>query len=64
MIKIRHYRQKKGLSQTQLAEKLRVQQSTIAMWESGKNTPRTDKLIEIADVLDCEISDLLGVSKA
>lgn len=60
MIKIRQYRQKKGISQSQLADMLGVRQSTVAMWESGINKPRTDKLMEIAKVLGCTVADLLA----
>jgi transcriptional regulator with XRE-family HTH domain len=37
---IRHKRKDKGWTQTQLAERLRVQQVTVSEWETGKNQPR------------------------
>ena len=45
-------------SQLDLATKLGVDPSTIAKWETGKASPRTDKLPELAKVLKCEVSDL------
>ena len=45
-------------------EKLNVLQSTVAMWESGDNTPRTEKLPELAEILKCTIDDLFDTRKA
>ena len=64
MIKIKELRLSVGLTQSELAEKLNVLQSTVAMWESGDNTPRTEKLPELAEILKCEISDLFDTKKA
>ena len=47
-----------GLSQTELARLINVSQQSVAKWENGVSSPRTDKLPEIAKVLNCEISDL------
>ena len=58
MIKIRELRQKVGITQLELSERLRVGQSTVAMWENGSNMPRSDKLPELAKALECEVSDL------
>ncbi len=58
MIKIRELRQKVGITQLELSERLRVGQSTVAMWENGSNMPRSDKLPELAKALKCEVSDL------
>ena len=64
MIKIKELRLSVGLTQSELADKLNVLQSTVAMWESGDNTPRTKKLPELAENLKCEISDLFDTKKA
>lgn len=45
-------------TQTQLADKLGISQSTIAMWETGKAYPRADMLPAIAEALNCSIDDL------
>lgn len=58
MIRIKEIRQKRGITQAQLADALNVCQSTVAMWENGENKPRTDKLPELAKILGCEVSDL------
>ena len=57
-MRIKHFREKKNISQESLAEQLGIGQSTVAMWENGTNKPRADKLPEIARVLGCEVSDL------
>ena len=46
---IKRLRLESGISQTSLARSLGVRQSTVAMWESGKNNPGYETLIRIAD---------------
>lgn len=55
-------RQSKNLTQQQLADGLNVNRTTVAMWESGKSSPRADLIPEIASVLGCTISELFGTS--
>lgn len=57
-MKIKHHREKLKLSQEELAEKVAVDRSTIAKWETGKAMPRADKLPELARILECEVSEL------
>jgi transcriptional regulator with XRE-family HTH domain len=51
---------KAGLTQSQLAARLGVKQSTVAMWETGGNTPRAGSLIKMSEILGCSIDDLVG----
>lgn len=51
-------RQSKGLTQQRLADELRINRSTVAMWEAGESFPRADKLPQLARILGCTISDL------
>lgn len=53
-------RKKVGLTQCELAERLNVGQSTIAMWETGCALPTADKLPQIAETLHCSIDELFG----
>lgn len=57
MKKIKELRTKLRISQVELAEKIGVKQSTVAMWECGASVPRIDKLPLLAKVLECEIAD-------
>lgn len=57
---IRAVRKSKGLSQEELAIKLNVVRQTISKWEQGLSVPDADMLTKIADVLETNISVLLG----
>lgn len=57
--KIRHYREEAGLTQRQLAEALGLNQSAVALWETGRTEPTLFNLRRIADVLGCKPADLL-----
>lgn len=60
--RIQQFRQEKGLSQEQLAEKLNVSQNTIAKIECGLRRPSIDFLIELSAFFDTSINYLvLGV---
>jgi transcriptional regulator with XRE-family HTH domain len=56
---LKRLREKAGLTQEQLGQKLGVGQSTVGMWETGERLPRADKLPELAKILGCTIDDLL-----
>ncbi len=57
---LRKIREEMRISQAELAQALKVRQTTVSMWESGKNMPRADKLPELARILGCAIGDLYG----
>lgn len=52
-------REKAGLSQADLAEKLRVAPSTVAGWELGTHSIRGSRLKRVAQVLNIPPADLL-----
>lgn len=58
---IKKAREKAGLTQKELADKLGLAQSTIAMWETENSLPRTNKLPVLAKLLNCTTDELLGV---
>lgn len=60
---LKKIREEKKLSQHGLARKLKVAQSTIGMWESGKRTPKIGELNRMARVLNITVSRLLGQEK-
>ena len=53
-----HNRERLGITQEELAQKLSVDRSTVAKWESGEALPRTDKLPELARIFGCSVDDL------
>lgn len=58
-IKIKQLRKEKKLTQKALAEKLGKVESTVRMWELGKNLPSPEALRDIAGILECSYTDLL-----
>lgn len=47
-----------GITQKELAERVGVDQSAVALWESGTG-PKRSRLSEVAAVLRCTIAELL-----
>lgn len=58
MNKIKIFRKEKGLSQEQLAEIMKVGQSTIANWEIGLRYPNVRQAIRLAEILDTTVEEL------
>lgn len=56
---IAKYRQAAGLTQAQLAEMLGVGNDAISRMERGTTVPSVMRLIELADIFDCELADLV-----
>lgn len=52
---------RKGMTQKELAKKLKTKQSGIARLESGKNYPSFKTLEKIARILDIKINNPLGM---
>ena len=57
--KIKEARKQCGLSQEQLAEKMRVSRSAIAKWETDKGLPDIDNLKALAGFLNVSVDYLL-----
>ncbi|MBR0351693.1 MAG: helix-turn-helix transcriptional regulator [Oscillospiraceae bacterium] len=60
MNKIRTYRERKGLTMTELAEKVGCTPSALSNYELGKREPKQELLIRIAEALDTNVDALLG----
>lgn len=60
---IKILREKRKLTQQEVAEKMNVGQSTVAMWETGQSFPRADKLKLLSEILGCTVDDLLSEQK-
>lgn len=59
-LRLKELREKKGYSQAQLARILGVKQSTVGMWESGKNKPQNPSLEALANMFNVSTDYLLG----
>ena len=53
-------RKSKGYTQEELAIKIHVVRQTISKWEKGLSVPDADTLSKLADVLEINVSELLG----
>ena len=53
-------RKNKGLTQEELANRLNVVRQTVSKWEKGLSVPDAEILQKIADVLESDVSQLLG----
>jgi transcriptional regulator with XRE-family HTH domain len=56
---IRQKRKELGLSQGQLADLLKIQNTTISRWETGEGYPDISILVELTKVLKVTITELL-----
>ena len=50
----------KGYTQEELANKLNVVRQTISKWEKGYSVPDAELLKKLAEMLDTDVSQLLG----
>jgi transcriptional regulator with XRE-family HTH domain len=60
--KLRVARQRKGWTQQQLANRIDRSQPLIVLWELGYETPPTEKLLEVADVLGVPVELLFDAT--
>lgn len=58
---LKHLREEKRLSQSELARRIGVNQTTIARWEEDNRVPTIDNAVDVATVLNIPLEKLLGV---
>ena len=58
--RLKELRLKKGLTHTELGEKVGVKQNTSTNWEKGKREPSFENLIKLADLLEVSLDWLFG----
>lgn len=58
--KIRAHRDELGLTQAELADKLGLTYSSVSQWESGRATPRTPILRQLAELFGTTVAELMG----
>lgn len=62
--KLKEARQKSGMSQDQVAEKIMVSRVTVSHWENGKSLPDIVSLISLSDLYNISLDELVkGDSK-
>lgn len=59
--KIREYRERRDLSQEEVAKVLGVNRTAVVKWETGANKPRLERIVELAKLFRCSVDDLLGI---
>ena len=57
---LKERRQKAGLLQADVAERLEVDQTAVSKWETGKSKPVKKYLKKLAVLYDCSVDDLLS----
>lgn len=57
---IKKYRENKGWSQVQLAERIAISRPSVSLWEQGKSEPSISVLVNIAKVLGVSLDMLVG----
>ena len=56
---IKFFREKKDITQSELADKLCVTRQAVSNWENGKTEPDIEMLNKIASVLEISIEELI-----
>ena len=56
---IKHYRNEKGLSQEELAERVYVTRQTISNWENNKNYPDLNSIVLLSEIFEISIDNLI-----
>lgn len=59
--KIKHLREQKGLTQSNLAKQLGITRSSVNAWEMGISVPSTQYIVELANMFDVSSDFLLGL---
>ena len=61
---IRQLRKERGLTQEEMAEQFGVSSRTVSRWETGRNLPDLDLLLEMADFFEMDLRALLTGERA
>lgn len=61
--RLKSEREKKGWSQAELAEKIHVSRQSVSKWETGKNYPTIEVIIDLSDLFGITIDELLRSDK-
>ncbi len=61
--RLKKEREKKGWSQAELAEQIHVSRQSVSKWETGKNYPSIEVIIDLSDLFGITIDELLRSDK-
>ena len=53
-------RKKRGMTQQQIADYLKMARGSYALYETGKNTPTTENILKLAELYNVSTDYLLG----
>lgn len=56
---IKHHRERLGLTQDMLAEKLYVSRQTVSNWETGRSYPDLENLLRLSILFDISLDELV-----
>lgn len=62
-LKIKEIRQKKGLTQKELADKMDISEQMISYYENSVKYPSLERAIQIAIALDVSMDDLIDMDR-
>ena len=60
---IAYFRKQKGMTQSELAEKMNVTDKAVSKWERDLSCPDINTISKLADVLDVSVEELLKAKK-
>lgn len=52
-------RERLGLTQREVAERMGVDQSAVSQWETGKTHPKAGLLVRLSQLYNCSVDELL-----
>lgn len=58
MNKIKEFRKKKKLSQSDIAKIMEVKQNTVSQWETGERKPGVIQALKLSAILETTIEEL------
>lgn len=60
-LRVRALREKCGITQEELAQRLHVRPAAVSKWDRNLTFPRMDKLVAMADIFGCSVGCILGL---
>ena len=60
---IAYFRKQKGMTQSELAEKMNVTDKAVSKWERNLSCPDINTISKLADILDVSVEELLKTKK-